>query len=175
MQWRLNASKTIARPQFRELAPQQYLDFDSDRVFYGNPFLTDSKLTNLEARYEWFFGKDQRITAAGFFKKIEDPIETVSFQVAGSNTTQINFANAPEAQLYGAEFEVQKYVPLDFIQNDLFTTRRLVLIANYTYTAHAPEGNVSLEPYPNVRAWLGRIEALPGFVPMMKSPVGLAA
>lgn len=48
-------------------------------------------------------------------------------------------------------------------------------VANYTYTAHAPEGNVSLEPYPNVRAWLGRIEALPGFVPMMKSPVGLAA
>ena len=134
MQWRLNASKTIARPQFRELAPQQYLDFDSDRVFYGNPFLTDSKLTNLEARYEWFFGKDQRITAAGFFKKIDDPIETVSFQVAGSNTTQINFANAPEAQLYGGEIELQKYVPLDFINNDLFTTRRLVLIANYTYT-----------------------------------------
>jgi glutathione S-transferase len=48
-------------------------------------------------------------------------------------------------------------------------------IANYTYTAHAPEGNVSLEPYPNVRAWLARIEALPGFVAMTKSPVGLAA
>jgi len=48
-------------------------------------------------------------------------------------------------------------------------------IVNYTYTAHAPEGNVSLDPYPNVRAWLARIEALPGFVPMMKSPVGLAA
>jgi glutathione S-transferase len=48
-------------------------------------------------------------------------------------------------------------------------------IANYTYTAHAPEGNVSLEPYQNVRAWLARIEALPGFVPMVKSPVGLAA
>lgn len=48
-------------------------------------------------------------------------------------------------------------------------------IANYTYTAHAPEGNVSLEPYPNVRKWLSRIEALPGFVAMKKTPVGLAA
>ncbi|MDV3457272.1 TonB-dependent receptor [Sphingomonas sp. HF-S4] len=134
MQWRLNASKTIARPQFRELAPQLYLDFDSDRVFFGNPFLKDSKLTNLEARYEWFFAKDQRITAAGFFKKIKDPIETVSFQVAGSNATQLNFANAPEAHLYGGEVELQKYVPLDFINNELFTTRRLVLIANYTYS-----------------------------------------
>jgi glutathione S-transferase len=48
-------------------------------------------------------------------------------------------------------------------------------IANYSYVAHAPEGNVSLEAYPQVRAWLARIEALPGFVPMVRSPVGLAA
>lgn len=48
-------------------------------------------------------------------------------------------------------------------------------IANYTYIAHAPEGNVSLDPYPHLRAWLRRIEALPGFVPMVKSEVGLAA
>jgi glutathione S-transferase len=48
-------------------------------------------------------------------------------------------------------------------------------IANYSYVAHAPEGNVSLEAYPQVRGWLARIEELPGFVPMVRSPVGLAA
>lgn len=48
-------------------------------------------------------------------------------------------------------------------------------VAIYSYTAHAPEGNVSLAPYPNVRALLSRIEALPGFVPMSATPVGLAA
>lgn len=48
-------------------------------------------------------------------------------------------------------------------------------IAHYSYTAHAPEGDVSLEPYPNIRAWIARIEALPGFVPMPRSAVGLAA
>jgi glutathione S-transferase len=42
-------------------------------------------------------------------------------------------------------------------------------IAMYTYTAHAPEGAVSLEPYGHIRAWLERIEALPGFVPMPKA------
>jgi glutathione S-transferase len=47
-------------------------------------------------------------------------------------------------------------------------------IATYTYIAHAPEGNVSLELYPHLRGWLQRIEALPGFVPMVKSAVGLA-
>ncbi|MBR9863577.1 MAG: glutathione S-transferase [Rhodobacteraceae bacterium] len=48
-------------------------------------------------------------------------------------------------------------------------------VATYSYTAHAPEGNVSLAPYPNVRAWLARFEALPGFEPMPATPVGLAA
>ncbi|MGB0683352.1 MAG: glutathione S-transferase family protein [Magnetovibrionaceae bacterium] len=48
-------------------------------------------------------------------------------------------------------------------------------VALYSYTAHAPEGNVSLEPYPNLRAWLKRLEALPGFVGMSRTDVGLAA
>ena len=48
-------------------------------------------------------------------------------------------------------------------------------IAGYTYIAAAPEGNVDLQAYPNVRAWLARIEALPGFVAFPKTPVGLAA
>ena len=48
-------------------------------------------------------------------------------------------------------------------------------IANYTYSAHAPEGGVSLSPYPRLRAWLARIEALPRFVGMRKSPVAPAA
>lgn len=44
-------------------------------------------------------------------------------------------------------------------------------VAGYSYIAHAPEGGVSLEPYPNIRAWLGRIEAQPRFVGMAKSPI----
>jgi glutathione S-transferase len=48
-------------------------------------------------------------------------------------------------------------------------------VAHYAYVARAPEGLVSLQPYPSIRAWLARIEALPGFVPMLKSPVGLEA
>jgi glutathione S-transferase len=43
-------------------------------------------------------------------------------------------------------------------------------IALYTYTAHAPEGGVSLQPYPQIRAWLARIEALPRFVGMQRMP-----
>lgn len=48
-------------------------------------------------------------------------------------------------------------------------------IAIYSYTAHAPEGNVALDAYPNIRALLARIEALPGFIAMPETRIGLAA
>jgi len=55
------------------------------------------------------------------------------------------------------------------------STPTIADIAGYSYIAHAPEGEVSLEPYANVRGWLQRIETLPGFVPMQATRVGLAA
>ena len=48
-------------------------------------------------------------------------------------------------------------------------------VALYSYTARAPEGFVDLKDYPNVRAWLARVEALPGFVEFQRTPVGLTA
>lgn len=48
-------------------------------------------------------------------------------------------------------------------------------VASYSYIAHAPEGGVSLDPHANIRAWLARIEALPDFIGMARSPVPQAA
>ncbi|CAL92731.1 glutathione S-transferase family protein [Azoarcus olearius] len=48
-------------------------------------------------------------------------------------------------------------------------------IALYSYTAHAPEGGISLQPYPHIRAWLARVEALPGFVGMPRSALPAGA
>lgn len=58
----------------------------------------------------------------------------------------------------------------DFLVGDLPTVAD---VAGYTYISHAPEGNVSLDDYPSVRSWLARIEAMPGFVPMRRTAVGL--
>ncbi|MGE0179165.1 MAG: TonB-dependent receptor [Sphingomonas sp.] len=133
MQLRLHTSQTIARPQFRELAPQIYQDFESDREFTGNPFLVDSELLNFEGRYEWYFARDQRVTVAGFYKRIENPIEAAAF-FAGGGQLRVGFANAPRAELYGAEIEAQVYVPLAGLGGSFFDTRRLLLVGNYTYT-----------------------------------------
>jgi len=48
-------------------------------------------------------------------------------------------------------------------------------VALYSYIARAPEGNVDLAAYPNVREWLARVEALPGYVDFRRTPVGLGA
>jgi glutathione S-transferase len=68
-------------------------------------------------------------------------------------------------QLFGVlESELTKR---DFLVG---ATPTLADVAVYAYTARAPEGDISLEPYPALRAWLGRVEALPGFVPMLATP-----
>ena len=131
LQARLAASKTIARPQFRELIFQTYFDPETNRQFNGNPFLVDSELLNAEARLEYYFDRDSRISVAGFYKEIDRPIEVFS---SFSDNEQISsFANAPKAELYGGEIEAQWYHDLiDF--GDWFESKRLVAIANYTYT-----------------------------------------
>lgn len=133
MQLRASASRTIARPQFRELIYQPYFDPDTNRLYLGNPYLTDSKLLNLEGRFEWYFARDQRVSLAGFYKKIDKPIE--AFITFLNNEPATSFGNAPKADLYGGEFEVQKYFDLSLLsEGKFFASRRLVAIANYTYT-----------------------------------------
>lgn len=131
MQLRFAASQTIARPQFREQSPQFYFDPESDRNSFGNQFLVDSKLLNLDARFEWYFGRDERLALGGFFKNIDRPIETVAFDQGG--TFLNTFANAPKARLWGGEVEVQKYFDLDPV-GGLLERHRLFVSANYTFT-----------------------------------------
>jgi outer membrane receptor protein involved in Fe transport len=148
MQFRLAASKTVARPQFRELAPQQFLDLETDRTFIGNPLLQDSELINLEGRFEYYIGRGERITVAGFYKDIDNPIENVAF-VQGGGTLFTGFSNAPQAQLYGVELELVKYFPLYDFGGTFFEDRRLILAANYTFTESeikVADGDTAINP-----------------------------
>ncbi len=129
-QLRFGASQTIARPQFRELAPQQYLDLDSDRLVIGNPFLVDSELLNLDARYEWYFGPGEHFSAGVFYKNIEDPVEVVLNGRSGSNWQQ-SFINAPEATVLGLELDFRKYLDNPFNRAG---DSRFFLASNYTWS-----------------------------------------
>jgi outer membrane receptor protein involved in Fe transport len=130
MQVRVNGSKTIARPQFRELVYQSFYDPDSNRTYQGNPLLQDSQLYNAEARFEYYFAPEQRFSFGAFYKHLKNPIESY---LTGTEAFITSYANAPAADLYGAEVEAVKYVPLDSM-GSFFDTRRLLLSANYTFT-----------------------------------------
>lgn len=123
------------------MAPQQYFDTDLDRLFIGNPFLVDSELVNLDARYEWFFAPGEAFTLGVFYKQIDRPVESIVNE-AGA-TIQQTFINAPEATLYGAEVDVKKYLDLP-IEASWWGSKRLYLAANYTYSkseVNAEEGD----------------------------------
>jgi hypothetical protein len=130
-QLRFGVSKTIARPQFREQAPQIYLDPESDRTFIGNPYLVDSELVNVDLRYERYFDRGQFATLGAFYKDIDKPIESVVNET-GSGLQQ-TFLNAPRAVLYGLEAEFKKtfepQLGMAFIDN-----QRWLIGANYTWT-----------------------------------------
>jgi TonB-dependent receptor len=132
-QLRVHGSKTIARPQFRELGTVPVLDVESDRLLGGNPFLIDSQLYNAEARVEYYPARGERMSLAGFYKRINKPIESIA-TIDGSGQIQITSANAPKANLYGIEAEVVKYFDLAGVGGEFFATRRLLVSANYTYS-----------------------------------------
>jgi TonB-dependent receptor len=139
LQLRLSASQTIARPQFRELVEQTYFDPESNRRFRGNPFLQDSELINVEARAEYYFGGPRRVSLAGFYKEIDNPIE--NFLITAPGIIETSYANAPSAELYGAELDLAYGIDLaDW--GGFFETKQFLIIANYTYT----QSSISVGP-----------------------------
>jgi len=138
MQIRAGASKTIGRPQFRELAPAEFLDPETDRVFVGNPYLVNAGLENYDARWEWYFGADQYLTIGAFYKKLKNPIEE-TINEAGDNL-QTTFQNVPRATLKGAEFEF-KYMFDSPFEGDWMQSKSWFFATNYTYS----DSSINLE------------------------------
>ena len=148
-QLRLAASKTINRPQFRELTPSIFVNTDTDDRFVGNPFLKNSKSTNFDARFEYYFGASQFVTVGGFYKDFTDPIEEFIFNGLGeSNAT--SFINAPSAELFGVELEFEKTFNFDSfgLNGDMWAGKEFIIRSNYTYTdsSVSADGDVSITP-----------------------------
>lgn len=77
---------------------------------------------------------------------------------------------APVAQQAEIAARVFAFMDAQLAASSFLTGAKATIadLACYSYTAHAPEGGIGLEPYPHVRAWLARVEALPRFHPMAK-------
>ena len=130
MQIRFALSETVVRPNFRELAQSVFFNPATNRSFVGNPDLKITEITNLDFRYEWYFGNGGQYFSAGLFAKdLKNPIE----QGIQPGTFYREFLNVDEGQMLGTEFEVYyDFFPyfirsnLTFMNSEVDTTSQFV-------------------------------------------------
>jgi outer membrane receptor for ferrienterochelin and colicin len=97
---------SVNRPEFRELAPFAFFVFDKNAEIKGNKDLKVAHLNNYDVRYEFFPTAGQLMSIGGFYKTIENPVES-SIDVTQPFTT-FTFENEKSASIYGVELEIKK-------------------------------------------------------------------
>ncbi len=122
---RAAGSRTVDRPEFREMAPFQFTEATSLRQLYGNPDLVPASITSGDLRVDWFPAPGEMLSAGGFYKSMTDPIEQVFIAAA---STAYSFQNAREASVFGLEVEAR--VGMERLHRAL---RPFSLQTNYAY------------------------------------------
>ncbi len=133
-QLRASWSKTISRPDFRELSPAPFTDPVSNAETKGNPNLIQTSISNYDARWEYYFSPKENFSAGFFWKDLQNPIEKVFTPGTGG---LLSFQNSEAATVYGIELEVLKN--LDFIHPAL---EYFYAGSNYTWS----KSKVTLTP-----------------------------
>ncbi len=100
-------SKTLARPEFRELAPYSYYDFLTSELVIGNPDLKRTLIDNYDLRFEYYPDLGELYAVSLFNKEFKDPIEQVFIATSGFEAYR-SYANVSKARSYGVEFEIRK-------------------------------------------------------------------
>lgn len=103
---RVAYSRTVNRPEFRELAPFLYYQFEFESGVYGSPTLKTAFIDNLDLRWEMYPNPGEAITIGVFYKRFTDPIETY-LQIT-TETPQFLYGNASGAISQGIELEIRK-------------------------------------------------------------------
>ncbi len=112
---RASYSRTIARPSFKEVSYAQIIDPITNRIFNGSLFvysdwdgkLTETRIDNIDLRWEYFGDKGQLVSLSGFYKKFDRPIELVRIPEQ-QTSTEYQPRNVGDGTLYGLEFEFRK-------------------------------------------------------------------
>lgn len=112
--FRLNYSKTIARPSLREIAPFASWDPILSIFFLGNPNLTTTDINNYDARWELFMSRGELVALSVFYKDFNNPI---SISVKPASNTEFQYVNVQSGYVSGFEIEFRKN--LNFISSKL--------------------------------------------------------
>lgn len=103
---RLAYGMTTNRPEFREISPSVYYDFELFSDIKGNPDLKAAKVNNVDLRWEWYPSADEAISIGAFYKHFRNPIENTFLDAGGGYT--YTFENAAHANVYGIELDIRK-------------------------------------------------------------------
>jgi TonB-dependent receptor len=103
---RMAYSKTVNRPEFREIAPFLYYDFELELGVRGNPNLKVADIQNVDLRYEIYPSPNELISLGVFYKYFTNPIE--SFLRITTESPQLTYNNAEDAYSRGVEIEIRK-------------------------------------------------------------------
>ena len=103
-------SKTLNRPQFREMAPVAYQEFYQGDVAIGFPYLKPAYIKNYDIRFEWYITRDELFSIGYFSKYFTNPIESSFIQTP--DLTYQTYQNAQSAKSDGIEIELRKSIPV---------------------------------------------------------------
>lgn len=97
---------TINRPEFREIAPFAFYDFEMKKLVRGNPDVENAYINNYDFRYEYYPTPSETFVFGVFYKDFSKPIETI--EINSGSGKDFTFQNALGAKNYGAEIEIRK-------------------------------------------------------------------
>ncbi len=112
MNLRGSFSKTLARPNMREMAPFVSFSFIGGPTELGNPQLKRTTINNYDFRWEWYIKPGELLAVSGYFKDFTNPI--IIQNVYGTDNFEIMYNNVDKGKVYGIELEFRK--SLAFIQ-----------------------------------------------------------
>ena len=141
-QLRLSGSRTLARPEYRELSPIISRDVIGGENVQGDANLQRTNVTNVDLRWEMYPSAGEAVSVAVFAKHFTNPIERV-FGSGSGGTSFVFFTNARAAENYGVELELRKglellgsfFNPLSVFANATVMSSRIELAENTTASA----------------------------------------
>ncbi|MCB0710958.1 MAG: TonB-dependent receptor [Ignavibacteriae bacterium] len=136
MNLRGSFSQTLARPEFRELAPFRFDDYKQST--FGNPGLERTRIMNYDLRWEWYTRPGELLSVSGFYKNFTNPIE--QFYLLGGSDIQVEPVNASGANTFGVEVEARKGLDevADFLTNFSFGLNFTIVKSTVTFDENSP-------------------------------------
>ena len=127
---RVSGSRTVSRPELRELAPFTFINQEENIQITGNPDLERSQNTNVDLRYELYPSNGEAFTVSVFYKNFKNPIEQIVSSSSTPDNIKFGYFNAKSAYSLGAELDFRKN--LSFMDNNSVFFKNLTAYANLT-------------------------------------------